>query len=222
MKDFQERVRQEADKYAGKNSAIIVEGIETFEAGAQAALNILGASASEGDLPRDDVCCCGDSMVGHANSMESGHMPVSGLEYYIHRLKAEHEALRAADLLELEKAREHAEVWKKQYTYEWGFRKQIEKELCQEREARKGDIAELEKTVALHRENYLSVAKQRDMLMEKNARLTAALDKIAAPLPDNEVPDLQDEEASEKWMAASRKRRDLAKEALAEAGKSND
>lgn len=37
----------------------------------------------ECELPPDDVCCCGDSMKGHANPMECGHMPVSQRAHYL-------------------------------------------------------------------------------------------------------------------------------------------
>lgn len=40
-------------------------------------------SECQGNCPSDDVCCCGDSMKGHPDPMNCGHMPVSALAYYL-------------------------------------------------------------------------------------------------------------------------------------------
>jgi hypothetical protein len=59
----------------------------------------------------------------------------------------------------------------------------------------------------------IALARQSD-LRDENARLREALEKIAAPVPDDMVPDPHDEEEAEKWMAISRSRREVARNAL--------
>lgn len=201
----------------------IIQAAKDF--GAQAALNLLGRSAtSEGHPPR--VYANEDINEG-LDFFEWDLNDTGGPKYLS---LSEHQALRAADLLELEHAA--AMLLKQTETIEQ-LRHELKmghgcaELLSQEREARKGDSAEISE---LTRKGE-SLCNQNGTLLieihaerERNARLTAALEKIAAPLPDNEVPDLQDqdEEASLKWAAAARKRRELAKEALAEAGKHDE
>lgn len=205
----------------------IIQAAKDF--GAQAALNLLGRSAtSEGHPPRvwHDIQKIGDAAIHFGVSCEEwgGVMSFSFEEendYTEEYLSlSEHQALRAADLLEIKN-------WKLNYDHCPQLKDAALMELSQECEARKLDSAEISE---LTRKGE-SLCNQNGTLLieihaerERNARLTAALEKIAAPLPDNEVPDLQDqdEEASLKWAAAARKRRELAKEALAEAGKHDE
>ena len=62
----------------------------------------------------------------------------------------------------------------------------------------------------------LAIAEALDAELARSAKLVEALEGIAAPVPDSEIPDFNDDDEVEKWMILNQKRRALAKQALVE------
>lgn len=158
MNDFHESLRQEAELHADRAFDYIpndyISGVEgrpghekcsewaiarqAYIHGAQAALNLLGRSAtSEGHPPRVKVRL-GPSgcAVGAESEKDFGYEKANPLLFKEYLSKIEHQSLRAADLLEIKN-------WKLNYDHCLQLKDAALMELSQEREARKANSAEI-------------------------------------------------------------------------------
>lgn len=196
MTDFHESLRQEAEKRCRERTAHQEEYVNESRVGdvlfgAQAALNLLGRSAtSEGHPPRvwlePHVPEKGATFEAH-----NSHTTATYTKRYAEQQEfcavSEMQSLRAADLLEIEriKNRKCGEC-----STHLAQSMSDHKALSQAREARKGDSAEIERLKTALEANRANNEVFRSAMAadwhaeltaerEKSARLTAALEKIA-------------------------------------------